>query len=315
MDNISKMAKITAVLLIFSLAAAGNLVDTDNQPATTNTFIGDIDMSVGTVGDLQQFIAPCYSMVSKKALSAMDGLNATNVIKDIVTNTVIVGYTEWTYSGDTSTEVTYSITSQQSGDDFVFTLWNQSSGASLGTSTTNVMNPTTLSFTVTAGMITASRDPIERNANGLAMYSDVQALDNKLETIDTSYYRVVGITNKNQSIQYVYTDSNTTELQIQMPLSGMTKDWLVYVLAETNLTLKLPPANYWCVNEAVTNDIPGYTPTALYFSQINDDTYSIGRQNLIPITVQSQIMQMNNEIMKRIKKKNTSLRVSDVLNK
>ena len=72
-----------------------------------------------------------------------------------------------------------------------------------------------------------------------------------------------------------------------MPDSGMTKDWLVYVLATTNLTLVLPPANYWVSNETVTNDIQAATPTALYFSQINDDTYSIGRQELVPITVLS----------------------------
>ena len=154
---------------------------------------------------------------------------------------------------------------------------------------------------MTGGTITAKRSEIRRNANGLAMYSDVQALDTKLETMDTSYFRVVGITNKNQSVQYVYADTSVTELQIQMPESGMTKDWLVYVIAETNLVLKLPAANYWCQNESVTNDIPKLTPTAFYFSQITEDTFSIGRQELIPITVQSNRALMDERIKKNLK--------------
>lgn len=120
--------------------------------------------------------------------------------------------------------------------------------------------------------------------------------------MDTSYYRVVGITNKNQSVQYVETDANTTSLQIQMPESGMTKDWLVYVKALTNLTLVLPPADYWVVNESVTNEIPPLVPTALYFSQIADNTYSIGRQELVPITVLSQRQIENNLIRAKMKK-------------
>ena len=60
------------------------------------------------------------------------------------------------------------------------------------------------------GTIDATRTPNVRNALGLARYSDVQALDEKIETIDTSYYRVIGLTNKNQSVQYVSTDSTVT---------------------------------------------------------------------------------------------------------
>lgn len=64
----------------------------------------------------------------------------------------------------------------------------------------------------------------------------------------------------------MYADENVTELRVLMPESGMTKDWIVYVLAVSNVVLKLPAANYWCLNESVTNDIPALTPTALYFS-------------------------------------------------
>lgn len=301
-------------------SAFGALVDTDNNAATNAMFLGDIDMSKGTLLDLCLFIAPNYSDVSNDVSYLMKDapylpLNSaitTNSVKDIVTNTVVVGYTEWAYAGDTSPSASYSIMVTESGNDYVFSLYDPSL---VGSVTTNELNPTILTFQVTGGSIIASRSPKLRNALGLAQYSDVQALDDKLENMDTSYYRVVGITNKNQSVQYVYTDSNVTELKIQMPSSGMTKDWLVYVLAVTNVTLKLPAANYWCVSEAVTNDIQSYTPTALYFSQINDDTYSIGRQELIPITVETQRARDDREILKKIKKRNTTLRVSGSLKK
>ena len=67
----------------------------------------------------------------------------------------------------------------------------------------------------------------------------------------------------------------------------MTKDWIVYVVSATNVALKLPPANYWVSSESSTNEIPALTPTALYFSQVNDDTFSFGRKEFMPITINS----------------------------
>ena len=221
----------------------------------------------------------------------------TNTVRDVVTNTVTIGYTDWVYSGNTTVGVAYTINVTESGSDYVFTLYNPSE---IGSVTTNVLHPTRLDFTGVG--IVAECTPIIRNVNGLAMYSDVQALETKIDTMDTSYYRVVGITNKNQSVQFVETDANTTSLQILMPESGMTKDWLVYVKALTNLTLVLPPADYWVVNESVTNEIPPLVPTALYFSQISDNTYSIGRQELIPITVLSQREIENQMIRAKMRK-------------
>ena len=221
----------------------------------------------------------------------------TNTVRDIVTNTVTIGYTDWVYSGNVTAGTTYTINVTESGANYVFTLYNPSE---LGSVTTNILHPTRLDFTGVG--IIADCTPIIRNVNGLAMYSDVQALETKIDTMDTSYYRVVGITNKNQSVQFVETDANTTSLQILMPESGMTKDWLVYVKALTNLTLVLPPADYWVVNESVTNEIPPLVPTALYFSQIADNTYSIGRQELVPITVLSQRQIENNMIRAKMKK-------------
>lgn len=356
----------------------GGLVDTEGNAATNQTLLGNIDMGVGTLWDLKNFIFPYntnaipyaaisgtpdmslkqdrlpyntnaipYSAITDtpnlalkqdklpydtnaipyEAISGTPNLAlkqdalpyptsaipysviadapegmTTNNVKDIVTNTVVVGYSDWIYTGDTSESQSYSITQAQSGDNYVFTLWDTKTSTALGTATTSDLNPLSLSFTITGGTIVATRSPLIRNALGLARYADVQALDDKIENMDTSYYRVVGITNKNQSVQYVETDANTTSLQIQMPESGMTKDWLVYVKALTNLTLVLPPADYWVVNEAVTNEIPPLVPTALYFSQIADNTYSIGRQELIPITVLSQRQIENNLIWAKMKK-------------
>ena len=129
--------------------------------------------------------------------------------------------------------------------------------------------------------------------------------------MDTSYFRIVGITNKNQSVQYVETGAGTTTLQIQLPESGMTKDWLVYVLAAADLSIVMPPANYWVVSDSVTNAIPASTPTALYFSQITDDTYSIGRQELVPITVDSQRTIENRALRAKMKRRTLLQAVSN----
>lgn len=87
--------------------------------------------------------------------------------------------------------------------------------------------------------------------------------------MDTSYFHYSlqnTVTNVNQSVQYVNTDANTTQLEIKIPTSGMTKDWVIYVNPMADVSLILPPANYWVSDEATTNAIPAYTPTALYFS-------------------------------------------------
>lgn len=280
-----------SIFLLLSIKLFAGLVDTSGNPVTNETQLGDIDMKVSTFGDVKQHVM------------------TTNVVKDIITNTVVVGYTDWTYSGSTIEGVTYSITFEPSGGQYVFTLWNASTAANLGTTTSDELNPTSLSFNVSSGTIVASRNEIRRNANGFAMYSDLQALEQKIDDMDTSYFRTVGITNKNQSVQYVYTDAQTTDLQILMPTNGMTKDWLVYILPSTNVTLHLPPANYWATSESVTNDIPMLTPTALYFSQINEDTFSLGRQELTAIiTIDPPSVMMSKAIKAQLKKAGVTLR-------
>ena len=218
-------------------------------------------------------------------------------LKQFVTNSTIVGYTDWRYTGNTSPTAVYSITmADAGGGNYSFTLNDTIAVTSLGTVTTNTLNPTVLVYTSAA--ITASRDPIRRNNNGFAYNSDVQKLrvemTNEVQTLrkdvedmDTSYFRFDTLTNVNQSVQYIVPVAGQTTLEIKIPESGITKDWVIYVNTndEQPLSLVLPPANYWVSSEDVTNDIT--TATALYFSQINSDTFSLGRKEMIPVTVSS----------------------------
>ena len=121
--------------------------------------------------------------------------------------------------------------------------------------------------------------------------SSTNAVIQHVDAMDTSYFRFETITNVNQSVQYVATDANTTELRILMPATGMTKDWLVYIYPAADLNIVLPgPADYWCSSYDVTNSIPAGVPTALYFSQITEGVFSLGRKKLdCPITVSSPL--------------------------
>lgn len=201
---------LAVLLLAFSSVAMGALVDGNNNPATDATLLGDIDVSKGTLGDMKMAAAPDYSAVSNAAMEALSMANSTNVIKDVVTNTVVIGYGEWKYSGDADPDINYSITTTQGEGNFIYTLWNSTSAAQLATYSTNTMNATYLPFSVSGGTVVASRSEIRRNVNGLAMYADVKALEDKIDAMDTSYIRTTGITNENQTVQYVYTDENTT---------------------------------------------------------------------------------------------------------
>ena len=110
------------------------------------------------------------------------------------------------------------------------------------------------------------------------------AAANAVENADTTYRRTIGITNLNQSVQYVnITDTAPTTLAISMPTDGATKDWMVYVVSVTNVTLSLPSATWWMADTAYTNDVPPATPTAFWFSQVTDGIYILGRQDLTEV--------------------------------
>lgn len=110
--------------------------------------------------------------------------------------------------------------------------------------------------------------------------------DSAIADADTSYRRVSFLTNLNQSVQYVSVSAAApTTLAIDLPAGANTADWIVYVTSVTNVSLSLPSATWYMADEAYTNDIPPATPTALYFTQMADGLYMLGRQELKPITI------------------------------
>ena len=221
----------------------------------------------------------------------------TNTVKAIVTNAV-PSWSDWAYSGDVTAGVVYNIVSSPNGGGYSFRLYDFATDALLATSASLEEHPATILFSVSGGTITATRTR--------AYYSDVTKVDGKVNTVsnwvenmDTSYFRtnvavaasttrVVCPSNQNQTVQYINAPAGVSTIEITLPKDGMTKDWLVYILATDEINIVLPPANYWATSETVTNKIEASTATALYFSQISDNIYSIGRQdNLVPITVLS----------------------------
>ena len=242
----------------------------------------------------------------------------TNTVKAIVTNAV-PSWSDWAYSGDVTAGVTYNIISSQNGGGYSFRLYDFATDTLLATAASLEEHPATILFSVTGGTITATRTR--------AYYSDVTAVDGKVnavsnwvENMDTSYFRtnvavaaaatrVVCPSNQNQTVQYINAPSGVSTIEISLPKDGMTKDWLVYILATDEITLVLPPANYWATSESVTNKIEASTATALYFSQISDNIYSIGRQdNLVPITIQDSGQILMQSIREKSKTKRRLVR-------
>lgn len=155
----------------------------------------------------------------------------------------------------------------------------------------------------------------KQNALGLSRLSDLAAATNSLAkslaptitniastvssnaiaNADTTYRRTIGLTNLNQSVQYVnITDPSPTTLAIQLPdgvgesSSQPTADWIVYITAVTNVALQLPAVTWWMADSSATNDIAPATPTAFYFSQITDGVFYLGRQELTPVTITTE---------------------------
>lgn len=79
--------------------------------------------------------------------------------------------------------------------------------------------------------------------------------------------------------------ANQTTLNIQIPTEGETKDWIVYVNAATNTNIVLPSGNWWMNDFSYTNAISGGVPTALFFSQVTDGTFTLGRVEMKTLTI------------------------------
>jgi hypothetical protein len=136
----------------------------------------------------------------------------------------------------------------------------------------------------------------------------------ELDNYDASYQITEGITNLNQTIQLVVNTSTAVEpLAIELPQNGRCKDWIVYVLATTNMPIVLPPADYWVRNEAVTNSISPGIPTALYFSQISTEgVFSIGRQEFSLITIEGPRSMTTKDVLHDIMKSSRRRRVTTI---
>lgn len=109
--------------------------------------------------------------------------------------------------------------------------------------------------------------------------------DSAIADADTSYRRFTGVTNVNQTVQFVQLDASQTSLAIELPSTGETRDWIVYVYAAANAVLSLPSGvTWWTSDVANTNAIEAATPTALYFSQISTNIFMLGRQTLTEVS-------------------------------
>ena len=129
----SKRLIVTVSTALIAIASFAALVDLDGNTATNETSLADIDMAQGTVADLK------------------------GLALDATTNQVVVGFTDWTYSGDIDPSATYNIMQGIVEGGFTYTLWNTTTATQLGTITTNIVNPLVLSYDVTGGTIVASR--------------------------------------------------------------------------------------------------------------------------------------------------------------
>ena len=266
----------------------GNLELYRSSLAFNNGWFTD-GLSVGVSGMEGLDVLTVIGNLKVNGTNVMDTIESkptTNAVKSIVTETTVTGYTAWTFSGDTVPGVLYSIRDEEPTNpgSYIFTLLTN--GIDAASVESSIFKPLTLTFTVGSGSITATREPVTVNKLGLARLTDLAdfvthtELSTTLANMDTSYTRTIGLTNKNQTVQYVAMPRAQTELNIVLPTDGATKDWLVYVYPANDVTLKLPTATYWGTDAKVLDAMPSNTVTALYFSQVTDGVYSIGRQTL-----------------------------------
>lgn len=150
---------------------------------------------------------------------------------------------------------------------------------------TNAIPYTALTDTPSIPTVPTQVSAFANDAGYITAETATNIAESAVASADTTYRLTVGVTNLNQSVQYVALDDTTAELAIALPTGDGAKDWLVYVNAATDTTLILPAATWWMSDEAFTNALPAGL-TALYFSQISTNgVYSLGRQEMTPITI------------------------------
>lgn len=240
-----------------------------------------------------------------------------------VTSTAFKGYgwpfTQWTYtppqlslSLPVYTNNLWRYTETNALGQIVGTArWVESPYGDEAVELTDTLNGTNVVFT-------RAGTAIYTNVHGLATLSNLNqyvkhteleqtletyVTDEELDSYDSSYKMVEGLSTQNQSISFIMnTDSSPAPLQVVLPQNGRCKDWIIYVNSVADMQLVLPPAIFWIKDSSVTNAIAGGTPTALYFSQVSQEgVYTIGRQEygeLVEIQGAREMTKI--EIMKNI---------------
>lgn len=179
----------------------------------------------------------------------------------------------------------YSITATRTENPIIgYTLGNQTNSVLAATnSLISASTATNIAFAVSSNATNSLAKSLAPTITNIASTVSSSAI----ASADTTYRRTIGLTNINQSVQYVnITDTAPTTLAISMPTDGETKDWMVYVVSVTNVSLSLPSATWWMADTAYTNDVPPAKPTALWFSQVTDGIFILGRQELTEVTAQ-----------------------------
>lgn len=319
---------IALVVLYATPQSFAALVDTDGNAVTNETALGDIDMGVSTYGELKNGIAPDYNTVSNAAITIANG----------VTNLTLAGY-GYPFSAWTDNQPTLNLTQPvfmkfRNGQEVVYS-WKYTSTNELGQvvgdphyimSTADgdealllndVLNGTNIVFqrtgtaVYTNGLGLATLENLEPYVKHTQLNTTLNdyVSNETLENYDASYKMVDGISTENQTIQLVMTTENPAgNLEIAIPTNGRCKDWIVYVVSyNADMPIVLPPADYWIRNESITNAITAGIPTALYFSQISSEgVYTMGRQEYIPLTVEStreyRLKSMMNKMSSKVKK-------------
>ena len=333
------MKKIVYYFLFLTLAISpivcfSGAVDTDGNAVTNQTAMGNIDMGVTTVGDFFDLmptdLATTNYAYDVSTNAAMDmGIR----VIDAVTNSAFAGYgypfSPWTYTPSelgltqpTFTNNLWRFTETNSQGVIVGSAyWIEQPEDTISMqytlNTTNVVFSRTGSeiWTNSLGFVTLSNMSQYVKHTQLNKRLEDYVSNETLENYDASYKIVDGISTENQTIQVVVNESLTVEpLNIELPLHGRCNDWIVYVVAATNMTLSLPPADYWIRNDTVTNDIAAGTPTALYFSQVStNNIFTIGRQEYIPITVSAsrdfKVRETIKKLLKPTNQKKSALRL------
>ena len=275
-------------------------IDTSGNPVVGATLFGDIDGRETTFTDL---VTKFYEL---------GDFSTTNALTESLTQEAFMGivgpYTPW--ENDWSNDLAKVFPAMPSWDGYQ---WNFNFTNAEGKATTygislthNLTNMVcnvegtdchfwrygTTQYTNIFGFATLS------NLISCVKYPDLDYYMNKKEfdDYDASYGMSDKLTDENQTVTFLnFTNAEPTAIDIKIPKSGRCKDWIVYVMATTNVSIRLPNAAgdniaWWLTEEAVTNDIPGGVATALYFSQVTDtplQVFTMGRRSFVPIQLET----------------------------